>query len=840
MSNVLVDKTKLDYLANAISNKSGEALTLTLDEMVEAVDGIEVSGGGITPTGNIDITQAGVTDVTNYATATVPQGEVVAGSVHGFTTQSGVKKWYYTPKASVDEQYDIGTAGYIANETEVWGDTEYFNAIEKNTSVTPTESAQTIGGNNTMMEGAVTVNAIPTNYVGSGIAQRSSSDLTASGATVTAPSGYYSSNATKTIASGTEGTPTATKGAVSNHSVSVTPSVTNSAGYISGGTKTGTAVSVTARELVSGNLPITANANSIDVAEYSTVSVNVASSSDFETATVTMVNVGDDGAVWETSVIENGELIHSVAVPYDGVSGTDYEVVLYDGENVSVLNNYAVFDVQGNATYSNGTLTITGDCIIVYEGAVTGPSGTLTITENGTYNVTNYASAEVSVGGSGVSVGTAVVTGAYSSSLSITNLAGEPKSFYLMSLKNLSVPSSGQSAVVVSVASDGTSVNASANILTNASQVNAGYVESHYLDNTLFLSSSGANFNDDDYVFIYSYGGTAANVDTKEVQVGSGATSITFTGLEDEPEYFSLVFSSSFGTSSGYQRVITLGSYNGDIVGMEFDSSAKFSDAHWSYTYNNGTLTITSQGTNAGGYFHQPGYYKLTYAISGDQSLQTKTVTPTESTQNVTADTAQGYTALKKVVVNPIPSSYVQPTATKGATTYTPTTSNQTIASGTYLTGTQTISGDANLVAGNIKSGTTIFGVTGTYTGGGGGSVQYDTKTVTASDYPTSLSFSSMKGQPKFFAVRLNAQVSSSGSTTYYYIVDIVSNCNGSSVTTHGNCFRIGSTRRIDNITSGYSWSYSGTTLTITSSAASRSASPGAFYSGSYELLYAY
>lgn len=119
---------------------------------------------------------------------------------------------------------------------------------------------------------------------------------------------------------------------------------------------------------------------------------------------------------------------------------------------------------------------------------------------------------------------------------------------------------------------------------------------------------------------------------------------------------------------------------------------------------------------------------------------------------------------------------------------------------------------------------------------GGGGTLSYDTKTVTASNYPTSLQFTSMKGQPKFLAVRLNASVSSSGSTTYYYIVDIISN----GTTTHGNCFRIGSTRQVTSITSGYSWSYSGTTLTITSSAASRSASPGAFYSGSYELMYAY
>lgn len=50
---------------------------------------------------------------------------------------------------------------------------------------------------------------------------------------------------------------------------------------------------------------------------------------------------------------------------------------------------------------------------------------------------------------------------------------------------------------------------------------------------------------------------------------------------------------------------------------------------------------------------------------------------------------------------------------TKAAATITPGTSNQTIASGTYLTGAQTIAGDADLVAGNIKSGVTIFGVSG-------------------------------------------------------------------------------------------------------------------------------
>ncbi len=50
---------------------------------------------------------------------------------------------------------------------------------------------------------------------------------------------------------------------------------------------------------------------------------------------------------------------------------------------------------------------------------------------------------------------------------------------------------------------------------------------------------------------------------------------------------------------------------------------------------------------------------------------------------------------------------------TKAAATITPGTSAQEIASGTYLTGKQTISGDANLTAANIVYGKTIFGVAG-------------------------------------------------------------------------------------------------------------------------------
>lgn len=54
----------------------------------------------------------------------------------------------------------------------------------------------------------------------------------------------------------------------------------------------------------------------------------------------------------------------------------------------------------------------------------------------------------------------------------------------------------------------------------------------------------------------------------------------------------------------------------------------------------------------------------------------------------------------------------------QAAQTITPSTTDQTISFGKYLSGTQTIKGDANLLAENIKEGVELFGITGTYTGG--------------------------------------------------------------------------------------------------------------------------
>ena len=58
------------------------------------------------------------------------------------------------------------------------------------------------------------------------------------------------------------------------------------------------------------------------------------------------------------------------------------------------------------------------------------------------------------------------------------------------------------------------------------------------------------------------------------------------------------------------------------------------------------------------------------------------------------------------------------------ATEYTPSTDDQYIDSGVYISGTQIIKGDQFLIPDNIRAGVTVFGVQGTFNGGGGSEIR--------------------------------------------------------------------------------------------------------------------
>lgn len=212
------------------------------------------------PAVTLPIDGGGTAKFTDVSDTTASASDVAQGKY--FYTSSGV----YTEGTASG-----GGAAVVVTETPDTGG----GVVKEITAVDISDT--TLNSNAQMLSGVKAHGADGTLYTGS-IASKSSSDLTASGATVTAPAGYYASQASKAVASGSAGTPTATKGTVSNHSVSVTPSVTNTTGYITGSTKTGTAVTVSASELVSGSETKTAN-GTYDVTNLAELVVNVASTS---------------------------------------------------------------------------------------------------------------------------------------------------------------------------------------------------------------------------------------------------------------------------------------------------------------------------------------------------------------------------------------------------------------------------------------------------------------------------------------------------------------------------------------------------------------------------------
>ena len=301
----------------------------------------------------------------------------------------------------------------MAHTLEIFG-VEYANAIgikatdengvvqayiqpnfqSKTKSYTPSETTQSETvtadtGYNGLSQVSVSVGAVSSTYVGSGITRRSSSDLTASGETITVPSGYYSAQASKSVASGTAGTPTATKGTVSNHSVSVTPSVTNTTGYITGSTKTGTAVTVSASELVSGSETKTAN-GTYDVTNLASLIVNVSGGGGIGT----LLNTTSIGAVSTTST---------------------QAASLNVSCSVSGVNNYDLLIVESSVnTKTNGRHAATVGLIFLTASSAIG-------TKNGATVATAKLNIKLSSSGTATSVAGTTAYGIYPNSCSISD-----------------------------------------------------------------------------------------------------------------------------------------------------------------------------------------------------------------------------------------------------------------------------------------------------------------------------------------------------------------------------------------------------------------------------------
>lgn len=209
---------------------------------------------------------------------------------------------------------------------------------------------------------------------------------------------YASAN----VPNGTEGTPVSTKGAVSNNSVSVTPSVTNTNGFINGGTHTGTAVTISASELVSGTKSIT-SAGTTDVTNYANASVPAGS------VVLDDVYLDGDNVIMSASVDSSGLVTYSVGYQgYTDATLTSGYVSSYTSGGLEVnASGTLQLPTQAATTITPTTSSQTAVTSGKYTtGAITVdpipsqyivPTGTVSITSNGTVDVTQYASADVSI-----------------------------------------------------------------------------------------------------------------------------------------------------------------------------------------------------------------------------------------------------------------------------------------------------------------------------------------------------------------------------------------------------------------------------------------------------------
>ena len=183
----------------------------------------------------------------------------------------------------------------------------------------------------------------------------------------------------------------------------------------------------------------------------------------------------------------------------------------------------------------------------------------------------------------------------------------------------------------------------------------------------------------------------------------------------------------------GTSAAIAASSFDTEIAAIVTSDDVKLQEKTVSPTTSKQTVVADSN------------YDALSKVTVNAITLQEKTVTPNTSNQTITPDSS--YNGLSKVTVNSMPTTtqatpsiavsdaglitasssqsagYVaagtknatKQLTTKAAETITPGTSNKTaVAKGVYTTGAVTVKGDSNLVASNIRSGKSIFGVSGT------------------------------------------------------------------------------------------------------------------------------
>lgn len=168
-----------------------------------------------------------------------------------------------------------------------------------------------------------------------GITVRTSSNLSASGATVTVPAGYYRSQASKSVTTATQATPSIS---VSTAGL-ITASATQTAGYVSAGTKSGTKQLTT--QAAKTVTPTTSEQTAVASGVYTTGAVKVAAMPTVERASTTISTSANSSAGILTLTASNNQ-------------GTGYVT----GANKTATKTVTLSISDATATASDGSVSV--------------------------------------------------------------------------------------------------------------------------------------------------------------------------------------------------------------------------------------------------------------------------------------------------------------------------------------------------------------------------------------------------------------------------------------------------------------------------------------------------
>ena len=626
-------------------------------------------GSGIEQRDETDLTASG-------ATVTVPSGyyaeqetkAIDSGALNSNITYNSNRPSLMNAVATVNP------AGYIDSSKNISRQIVIADVLpaQSATTITPTESEQIAVSQYKWTTGEVKVGAISSTYVGSEIAQRDSTDLTASGATVTVPAGYYSTQASKSVSSGSATAPVTIIGGDDatvgrNYSsgvisliktVSVTPTVT--AGYISTGT--------------AGDSQIILSTQGTVVQETTYTPT---------TSDQTIFNSGIHYFEGAQKVAGDADLVAGnikQGVTIFGVEGT-YAGSSINNQNKTVTPTTTQQTITADSGYTGlGTVTVEAVPEVEFDD-----DPTITYSARAgsfRYSLGNTAGYLVA-GDVGSSFMPSDVTG-------LTTIA-----------EDLHItPTESQQ------------VAATYGVMTDSGEIIVDAIPSNYIGSGVTQRS-----------------GTDLTVSGATVTVPAGyystqATKSVTSGSVTAPSSISGT-SASISTGTNTLTLTKTVSVTPNVTTAGYISSGTAGNSSVSLT---ASVTVNPTPTASGATVTVPAGY---YTTQTTKSVSSGSATAPASISGTTATVSTGTNTLtltKTVSVTPsVTAGYVSSgtagnssvsltanVTTKGAATITPTTSNQTIASGTYLTGTQTIAGDANLVGSNIISGKSIFGVSGT------------------------------------------------------------------------------------------------------------------------------